>query len=51
MAKTEVQIRGDRPPQANTSRGTHSVVVGLVLSHDCKKEKVLDAPCGEGALT
>ena len=48
MAAPEVRIKGDRPPQANTSRGTHEAVVALVLGHG--GGKVLDAPCGEGAL-
>jgi ubiquinone/menaquinone biosynthesis C-methylase UbiE len=48
MASQEVRIRGDRAPRANTSRGTHEAVAALVLGHG--GGKVLDAPCGEGAL-
>ncbi|MFP4058217.1 MAG: class I SAM-dependent methyltransferase [Candidatus Brocadiia bacterium] len=44
----EVRPRADRAPRADTSRGTHQAVLQLILERGpCR---VLDAPCGPGAL-
>jgi SAM-dependent methyltransferase len=48
MSEPTVHARGDAPPRANTSRGTPEAVARLVLEHGTPR--VLDAPCGEGAL-
>ncbi|HUT37149.1 MAG TPA: class I SAM-dependent methyltransferase [Planctomycetota bacterium] len=48
MTPTSVRIKGGRSPKANTSSGTHEAVAELILRHG--GGKVLDAPCGEGAL-
>lgn len=42
------RLIGGRPPRANTSRNTHRVVLDLLEAHGARR--VLDAPCGEGAL-
>jgi SAM-dependent methyltransferase len=43
-----VRAKGDGPPAENTSRNTHNVVAELLLARE--GGRVLDAPCGEGAL-
>jgi len=48
MSQTGARLRGDRPPRANTTLHTHDVVAELVVGHG--GGKVLDAPCGAGAL-
>ena len=47
MPTDEVRLKGDRAPKANTSAGTHAAVAALVAAPG---RRVLDAPCGEGAL-
>lgn len=42
------QLKSPHPPTANTTRNTHETVAGLLASHAA--HRVLDAPCGEGAL-
>lgn len=49
MATPSVRIKGGRAPEPNTTKGTHETVLGLVAAHG--GGRVLDAPCGEGALT
>ena len=48
MPDTAARLKGDRPPRPNTSRNTHAVVLGLLARHGAAR--ILDAPCGEGAL-
>jgi len=44
-----VRPKGDAPPSQNTSKNTHNVVAELLLAH--VGGRVLDAPCGQGALS